>query len=387
MDFSFSTSKAIHFGNGVSRSCAALLPEAVKRVAVITGSDPDRHKQIHNSITSRNIEVQAFETKREPTVETIMETVKGALLFQPDCVVAVGGGSVIDTGKAVAALLANEGALTDYLEVVGKGKPLTHPSVPYMAIPTTAGTGSEVTRNSVIGIPEEGLKVSLRSSSMIPDWAIVDPELTYDLPRSIAAFTGMDAFIQCFEAYLSGAANPITDGIALEGVRRAAKALRGACGESLNKAAKSDMCIASLCGGMALANAKLGAVHGFAGPIGGMIDAPHGALCASLLLPVARMNFDIATRRDPSGITVQKFNALAVALTGNPSATGSYAIAWIESLIKELPLPSLKELGFNRSQISEAANKSAQSSSMKGNPIELVPADLREILDEALVSN
>ncbi len=240
MDFSFSTSKAIHFGNGVSRSCAALLPEMVKRVAVITGSDPDRHKQILNSITSRNIEVQAFETKCESTVETIMETVEGALLFQPDC---VGDGSVIDTGKAVAALLAKEGALTDYLEVVGKGKPLTHPSVPYMAIPTTAGTGSEVTHNSVIGVPEEELKVSLRSSSMIPDWAIVDPELTYDLPRSIAAFTGMDAFIQCFEAYLSCAANPITDGIALEGVRRAAKALRSACEESLKKAAKSNMCI------------------------------------------------------------------------------------------------------------------------------------------------
>lgn len=384
MDFTFSTASHIHFGKGISRSIAGLLPKDAKRALLVAGSSPERHKSVIDNLKKSGLELSMVSISGEPTVDSIAETLSTARSLTPDMVIGLGGGSAIDTGKAIATLLNNEGELLDYLEVVGKGKPLMRPSIPYMAIPTTAGTGSEVTRNSVIGVPDSAVKVSLRSPHMIPRWAIVDPELTYELPAAVAAYTGMDALIQCLEAYLSRKSNPITEGIALEGIKRAAPSLRKACGTSHNPAAKSEMCVASLCGGIALANSGLGAVHGFAGPIGGMTDAPHGALCASMLLPVLRMNFEIAMRRKSEVALRKKFDQVAQIVTANPSAKGNYAIAWFESLLKDLPLESLSELGFTAEMIPEAVEKAAQSSSMKGNPVDLVTADLREILEDCL---
>ena len=384
MNFSFSTANSIHLGDGIAKNLCKFLPESTKRAFILTGKTPARHQFLMGSLAANDIETALFQVTSEPTTYLISKALKNARTSQPDTLTGLGGGSVIDTGKALAALLNNDGELLDYLEIVGKGKPLLHPSIPYMAIPTTAGTGSEVTRNSVIGVPDSAVKVSLRSPYMIPRWAVVDPELTYDLPPEISAYTGMDAFIQCLEAYLSRDANPLSDGIALQGLQRASLSLRAACQPKLDKAAKSDLCVASLCGGIALANAKLGAIHGFAGPIGGMIEAPHGALCAGLLLPVLRMNYDIVMRRESDGKTSRKFDQVAQVLTGNPTAKGSYAIAWIESLLKDLPLATLSELGFTEAMIPEAVKKSTQSSSMKGNPIDLESADLREILEECL---
>jgi len=384
MEFTFSTADRIQFGNGVSRSVSNLLPKDAKRILVVTGSTPERYRDIVQPLEKSGLESATLSVSKEPTIDSIADALGHARSFRPDVVLGIGGGSVVDSGKAIAALLQNEGELLDYLEVVGKGKPLLHPSIPYMAIPTTAGTGSEVTRNSVIGVPERGVKVSLRSEHMIPRWAVVDPELTHALPSRITAYTGMDALIQCLEAYLSRKSNPLTDGIALEGIERAALSIRKTCGDKLDPQAKSDLCVASLCGGIALANAGLGAVHGFAGPLGGMIDAPHGALCASLLIPVLRTNFEIASRRQSCGELREKFDRVARVVTGNPSANGNYAIAWFESLVKELPLASLGELGLTEARIPEAVDKAAVSSSMKGNPIELEKADLREILEDCL---
>lgn len=384
MEFSFSTANEIRFGNGIVRSIADLLPAEINRCLFLKGSSTDRHEATLESLSASGRTVETASVTEEPTIDTIDLLVRQAKRFRPGVVIGIGGGSVLDAGKAVAALVANPGDLLEYLEVVGKGKPLTHPAIPYMAIPTTAGTGSEVTRNSVIGVPDKNVKVSLRSASMLPRWAVVDPELTYSLPQAIAAYTGMDALIQCLEAYLSRFANPLTDGIALEGLRRAAQSIRKACSETLDPAAKADMCVASLCSGIALANAKLGAVHGFAGPIGGMINAPHGALCSSLLLPVLRMNTEIARRRDPQGIVSRKLDQVAKVLTGNAAANAHYAIAWIDALIKDLQLKSLGDLGFQPSDIPAAVEMSANSSSMKGNPIDLDPADLREILEASL---
>jgi alcohol dehydrogenase class IV len=384
MNFSFSTANSIHFGDGMAKNLCNFLPKSAKRVLVVTGANPERHQFLINRLTANEIEATLFPVTSEPTTDLISSGLRKARAFQPQVVIGLGGGSAIDTGKAISALLQNSGDLLDYLEVVGKGGPLIHRPLPYMAIPTTAGTGSEVTRNSVIGVPDSGVKVSLRSPYMIPRWAVVDPELTYDLPANIAAYTGMDALIQCLEAYLSRKSNPLSDGIALEGIRHAARSIRKACADQLDPDAKSEMCVASLCGGIALANAGLGAVHGFAGPIGGMINAPHGALCASLLLSALRTNFDIASRRKTGAILVRKLDQVAQIVTGNPSAKGNYAIAWFESLLKDLPLASLSELGFTEAMIPEAVKKSAQSSSMKGNPIDLDNADLREILEDCL---
>lgn len=384
MEFSFSTANTIHFGNGISRSLSSFLPSGTDKAFVVTGSSRERQKAVFDLLEKNGVELEFYAIEREPTIDDMIEAVNAARRFAPKIVIGIGGGSVLDSGKVVAALLQNQGELMDYLEVVGKGRSLQYPSLPYMAIPTTAGTGSEVTANSVLSVPDARVKVSLRSPYMLPHWAVVDPELTYELPQSIAAYTSMDAFIQCLEAYLSKNASPITDGIALEGITRAARSIRKACRGLLDRDSKSDMCVASLCSGIALANAKLGAIHGFAGPIGGMIDAPHGALCASLLLPVVRTNFEIMARREPEGSLARKFDSVARAVTLNPVAKGNYAIAWIESLVNDLPLASLKELGFSKEQIPEAVEKAARSSSMKGNPIELERADLREILEDSL---
>ncbi len=384
MEFSFATANAIHFGAGKARTLSSLLPRGADRIFVITGSSPQRHQAILDLLAKNGIQLESCAIEREPTIDSLSDGIAAARRFDPQVIIGLGGGSAIDAGKAIAAMIRNSGDLIEYLEGVGKGRQLTYPSLPYMAIPTTAGTGSEVTRNSVIGVPEAGVKVSLRSPYMLPLWAIVDPELTFELPPEIAAYTGIDALAQNIEAFLSKQANPLSDAIAREGIKRAGRSLKAACGERLDREAKSDLCIASLCSGMALANAKLGAVHGFAGPIGGMIDAPHGGICGSLLLPVCRANMDTITRRDPNGVAAEKFNEIARLLTGNPSAKGNYAIAWLDALIKDLPLKKLSELGFTQNHISEAADKAARASSMQGNPIELSQADLREILHDAL---
>ncbi|MGK0238249.1 MAG: alcohol dehydrogenase class IV [Candidatus Pelagisphaera sp.] len=384
MDFSFATANSIHFGAGSARALSRLLPRGTNRVFVATGSSPQRHQATLELLEKNGINLEVYPISNEPTVDSLAEAIQAARNFEPQIIIGIGGGSVIDAGKAIAALIHNTGDLMEYLEVVGKGRPLDYPSLPYMAVPTTAGTGSEVTRNSVIGVPNAGVKVSLRSPFMLPHWAVVDPELTFDLPAEIAAYTGIDALTQNLEAFLSKKANPLSDAIAREGIKRAAHSLKAACGETLDRNAKSDLCVASLCGGIALANANLGAVHGFAGPIGGMIDAPHGALCGSLLLHVCRANFDTATRRDPDGVVVRKFDEIALLLTDNPAAKGTYAIAWLDALIKDLPLKSLSQLEFTSDLTAEAADKASRASSMKGNPVELSQADLREILQDAL---
>lgn len=384
MNFSFATSSRILFGEGCSKTIPSLLDESHSPLFVLTGSNSKRYAQLIGLLTQNGYEVFIHPVHSEPDVKSVTIASEAAREADAKCVIAIGGGSVIDTGKAVAALVTNSGSLIDYLEGVGKGRPLTQEPLPFMALPTTAGTGAEVTKNSVIGVPKAGVKVSLRSDSMLPTWAVVDPELTHQLPVEIAAYTGMDALIQCLEAYLSKSANPLSDGIAREGLRLAAKSIKAACKDKLDTEAKSDLCAASLCGGIALANAKLGSIHGFAGPLGGMISAPHGAICASLLVSCFSANLKAMDSRDKGNPSRGKMDDVATLLTGNPQAKASYASAWFESLYNDLPLKSLGELGFEASQIEEAARKSAKSSSMKGNPIELSKFELIEILETAL---
>ena len=231
-----------------------------------------------------------FPVAGEPTVELARAGVAAAREHGADVIAAIGGGSVIDLGKAVAMLLANGGDPLDYLEVVGSGQKITRPAAPCVAVPTTAGTGAEVTANAVLAVPEHRLKASLRSPLMIPRVALVDPELTVSCPPAVTAASGLDALTQCLEPFVSVRATPITDGLAREGLRRAATGLRAAHADGGDLAARTDMAMCALLGGMALANAKLGAVHGLAGVIGGTADVPHGMACAALLAPVIEAN-------------------------------------------------------------------------------------------------
>src|SRR5690606_39047218 len=256
----------------------------------------------------------------EPEVQTVEDGVELACRDGCDLVLAIGGGSVIDAGKAIAALLTNPGNPRQYLEVVGQGKPLTDDPLPVVAVPTTAGTGAEVTRNAVLGVPEQRVKVSLRSPRMLPVVALVDPELTYSLPPDITASTGLDALTQCIEPFVTPQANPLTDAITREGMRRAARSLQRAFEDGGDREARRDMSIASLCGGLALANAKLGAVHGIAGPLGGMTSVRHGVACARLLPPVIETNLRARRAHAPGSPALARYEEVARSLTGRESA-------------------------------------------------------------------
>jgi alcohol dehydrogenase class IV len=291
---------------------------------------------------------------------------------------------VLDTGKVVAALLTNSGELMSYLEVIGEGQPLTRKSAPYVAIPTTAGTGAEVTRNAVLDSPEHGVKVSMRGPFMLPRLALVDPDLTLSMPPLLTAVTGLDAFTQLLEAFVSNQANPLTDAICRQGLLQAARSLKKAYLDGKDAEAREDMCLASLFGGLALANAKLGAVHGFAGPLGGMYNAAHGALCAGLLPHVMAANITALHTRKPASPALARYDEIARIITGSPTAVADDGIKWVQDLCLQLHIPSLSAHGLKRSDIATVVTKSQKASSMKGNPIELTEAELREILQKAV---
>ena len=302
MRFEFATATRIIFGAGTLREVGPLAREFAPRALVVTGADPRRAEPLLALLArARRLRHHLLRFRGEPELETVRQGV--ALARRENCgvVISFGGGSALDAGKAIAAMLANPGDLLDYLEVIGRGQALAKPSAPFIAIPTTAGTGSEVTRNAVLASPEHRVKVSLRSPLMLPRVAVVDPELTCDLPPAITASTGLDALTQLIEPYVCSRANPMTDALCVEGIRRAARSLRAAFAEGRNAAARADMAVASLFGGLALANAGLGAVHGFAGPIGGQFPAPHGAVCAALLPQVMEANLRALRQRQPGG--------------------------------------------------------------------------------------
>jgi alcohol dehydrogenase class IV len=288
---------------------------------------------------------------------------------------------VLDVGKAVAMLLGNGGDPLDYLEIVGHGKPITRPSVPYAAVPTTAGTGAEVTENAVLASPEHGRKASLRSQHMLPRVAVVDPLLTIGCPPAVTASSGLDALTQCLEPFVSSRATPVTDGLAREGLRRAASGLRPAYHHGTDLTARTDMALCSLLGGLALANAKLGAVHGFAAVIGGMADAPHGAVCAALLAAVVDVNVRALREREPTHSALGRYEDAARILTGRPDATIEDGIHWIRETVAMLNIPGLAALGARPEDADEIVTKAHTASSMRFNPIPLTDTELHTILE------
>ncbi len=282
--------------------------------------------------------------------------------------VACGGGSAIDAGKAIAALLGNGGDPLDYLEVVGRGQPLTKPSLPFVAIPTTAGTGSEVTRNAVLASPEHRVKASLRSPLMLPRAALVDPDLLRGLPPHVVAASGLDAFAQLVEPFLSVRANPLVDALCREGLARSARSLRRAFEGDSSEAVRVDLALASLFGGLALANAGLGAVHGFAAPVGGLFDAPHGAACAALLPAVLRVNLEALSRRRPESPALARYREIAAIVTGRPDADAEDAVA-VDGVARAGPRdPRPLTLGGDRGGHRASRREGARGQQHEGQP-------------------
>jgi len=380
MRFEFATANRIIFGAGKVKEVGAIASQMGQRALIVTGKSTERAQPVIDQLDDQEIRWQLFQVIAEPTTESVIESIEAARSFQADLVIGIGGGSVLDTGKVVAALLTNHGELMDYLEVIGKGRQLEKRSVPYIAIPTTAGTGTEVTRNAVIASPEHRVKVSMRSPFMLPELAIVDPELTYSLPPSVTASTGLDALTQLIEPYVSIGANPLTDAICREGIRRAARSLLAAFRDGSNTTAREDMSLASLFGGLALANAKLGIVHGIAGVIGGMIPAAHGVLCARLLPFVMEMNLNALKLHNPESPALERYAEVAQILTEKPSARAENGIEWVFNLCRELNIPTLSDLKLSDQDIPVVVEKSQKASSTKGNPVKLTDEEICVII-------
>jgi alcohol dehydrogenase class IV len=383
MQFEFATSTRIIFGAGKLREAGLTVKTAGKRPLVITGKNVQRAEPLLQLLRLNHIEYSTFPVSGEPKIQTVRDGVALAKAENCDWVIGIGGGSVIDAGKAIAAMLTNEGDVLDYVEIIGQGKTLTKPSARFLAIPTTAGTGSEVTRNAVLASPEHKLKVSLRSAYMLPALALVDPELTYDLPRNITASTGLDALTQVIEPYLCSRANPMTDAICIDGIKRIGRSFRRAVGNGYDAEARADMAVASLFGGMALANAGLGAVHGFAGPIGGMFSAPHGEICAALLADVLDINLRALRERDSDSPVIPRFDDIARLLTGH-ECSAAEGIQRIREMAADFKIPRLNSHGIKAEDIPEIVKHAKNASSMKANPIALTDEELTEILQRAL---
>jgi alcohol dehydrogenase class IV len=384
MHFEFATAARIVFGWGEARQLAAAAAQMGSRALVVTGSAPERAQPLIANLESARVACALFRTPSEPTIDLIRAGAEYARAEGCGVVIAIGGGSAMDTGKALAALLTNTGEPLDYLEVIGRGQPLQHASAPLIAIPTTAGSGAEVTRNAVLASPAHRVKASLRSPFLLPKLALVDPELTLNLPRAITAATGLDALTQLIEPYVSSRANALTDLYCIEGLRRAAAALPRLWEDGQDREARIAMSWASLLGGMALANAGLGAVHAFAAPVGGMWKAPHGAICAAVLPHAIEVNVEALRRRAPNNPALRRYDEIARVLTREPHAIADDAVLAIANFCDRLEIPPLRTYGVTEADIPDLADKAAQTSSMKSNPIQLTADELREIALRAL---
>ena len=352
--------------------------ELGSKALLVTGMHPGRHTSLLDALTRQGITIENIRVSGEPTVEDASRAAERGRTTGCDFVIGCGGGSVIDLAKASAALLTNPGDPLDYLEVIGKGQSLSVRSAPCLAIPTTAGTGSEVTRNAVLSSPEHGVKVSMRHPAMLPAIAIVDPELCLPMPPGLTASTGLDALTQLLEAFISIKANPMTDGFCRQGLPLAVRSLARAFRDGSDLQAREDMSLASLLGGLALANAGLGAVHGFAGPLGGAFPLAHGSICAALLPGTMKANLAALRSRLPGSPALVKFQEFA-RMAGCVSA--DEGVVWLENLCRALQVPPLAAGGIQPGNFPALVEKAKQASSMKGNPVALSDEELMGILE------
>ena len=384
MNFQFSTAPKIVFGPESARSISEQAQNMGNNACLVTGKSPQRIQWLIDELQGKGFSLHIVSIAGEPDTELIAGHAADARTQGCDIVVAVGGGSVLDAGKAIAALIPNKRDVLDYLEVVGKGMPLSEKPLPLIAAPTTSGTGSEVTTNAVLLCAEHKVKVSLRSADMIPDIAVIDPLLTLSAPPAVTAATGLDALTQLMESFVSKFASPMTNALCREGLQHGACSILRAYQDGQDVKARTGMALASLFSGITLANAKLGAVHGFAAPLGGEFKAPHGAVCAALLPYVMETNIHALKERDPQHPALGAYDEIAQILTGNSTAQAVDGIEWVKDICTEMKIPGLGEIGVQEKDFRSLATKAARASSMKGNPVELTEKELLKILANAL---
>ncbi|MDB5297596.1 MAG: alcohol dehydrogenase [Phycisphaerales bacterium] len=386
LDF-FSVPRIV-FGRG---KLATALPELAgplgPTILVVHNGGHGPLDRVTAALKGKGVRVVPLRQKGEPTVDEVDAGLHLARVAGCTGAIGVGGGSAIDTAKAIAGLMANGGTVLDYLEVIGRGQKLTKPAVPWLAVPTTAGTGAEVTRNAVVGSPERKFKASLRSEGLLARAVIVDADLGTDVPANVTAWSGSDALCQCVEAYTSAGGNPMTDGLALKGVELAGRSLRRAVADGADADARDQMAMAALLSGVALTNAGLGAVHGFAAPLGANFDVPHGAICAALLPVVIETNIMAAAAAGLTAV-VNRYADVGRALADNPGLEPdqalSSAIRGTQELAKAIGIPPLKKFGLSPARVPEMVALAKKASSMRFNPVPLSDEKLAEVLTRAI---
>jgi alcohol dehydrogenase class IV len=383
LSFELTSPTRIIFGNGALEKVPGLVADLGDNALIVTGSGKRFSHQLCLQLKEKGIETRNFVVCSEPTTDDISEAVQLSRKHECNVVIGLGGGSAIDAAKAIAAMATNQGDLTNYLEVIGKNQPLTVPPLPCIAIPTTAGTGSEVTKNAVLKSVSHSVKVSLRSEMMYPKIAVIDPQLSMQMSPELTAFTGIDALTHLLETFVSASSNPYLDMICKDGLTKISGFLERAFLNGNEIEARENMAFAAMLGGVALANGKLGAVHGFAGPLGGMFPASHGAICACLLPAVMKVNIE-TLKNQGNNEKLERFRNLAMILTGNEKAVPEDGTRWVETLVKKLSVPSLSAFNVTLESFSILTEKAKNASSMKGNPVLLNDRQLLEILDLSL---
>ncbi len=374
----------IRFGAGrVSEVPGVLADLGASRVMVVTGRTTSRADGIRSALKDADISSVVFGVLTEPSVERVRAGLDLLLETSCDAVLGFGGGSALDVAKALAVLATSGTDLMDHLEIIGAGRSLERPGLPCVAVPTTAGTGSEVTRNAVLS--GGGVKASLRSPLLLPRVALVDPDLLVGVPRPTIAASGMDALSQLIEPLLSQRAHPFTDALARDGIRRSARSVRRAYEEGMeDSGVREDLAIASLFSGICLANSGLGVVHGLAAALAARLSAPHGAVCAATLAAAVDVNLRALRERAPEHRTLPRITEVATLLTGQSDATAEDAIAWLQELTGALSVPGLASYGLSRDQIDAVVAAAQNASSMRGNPIELSDPEVSEIVTRSL---
>lgn len=360
--------------------CFEGLGKAVRRLgrrALVVGS-PGRQALLERAaalLASAGVEARLFaQVRGEPTLQVVEEAREQARALQAEVVVGIGGGSAIDVAKAAAGLYREPGAVAEY----HTGRPLAAGrGLPLVAVPTTAGTGAEVTKNAVLIDPERGVKESIRDDAWFPALAMLDPALTLSLPPEATASTGADALCQAIEAFVSIGAGPVTDPLAGEAIRRIGRSLERAVAHGDDLEARSDMLYGSLLAGMAMTNARLGAVHGLAHPLGARYGIAHGTLCGLLLPYVMRYNAEYA-----AGKYAQVAALLGGATAGLPPAEAAQrAVERVRELLAQVGIPAhLAPLGVREADLSAIVAEALPQNSLKHNPRPMAAEDVRAVL-------
>jgi len=383
-NFKISSSPEIIFGSGQIKRLPELIERFGNNVLLITGKSSFVQSEYWDKLLlqfeAARIHWKQFSIAQEPSPAIIDECVdlfEGEIL---DLVISIGGGSVLDAGKAISAMLCQKGSVIDYLEGVGSKGP-SGKKIPFIAVPTTAGTGSETTKNAVISmVGNKGFKKSIRHDNYVPDIALIDPQLTLNCPKSLTAESGMDAFTQLMESYLSENANAFTDALAVDGIRKIRDGLVEAVDDGKNLHARELVSYAAMLSGITLANAGLGTIHGFASSIGGFFEIPHGLICARMMEPVNRISVDKLRKNPKDQSALLKYARIGKLFSKNKSAKDDHYIDLFLDLLEDwsskFELKRLKNYGVKENDFKMIISQTSN----KFNPVKLTEDELRESL-------